>query len=216
MRFFKKDQCKVLVQTWLFFRVSFQAIQTRKICFMIFQSKKNAILDYNTRSLKSRKIEIFPKGLVYGLGPKLVIFHVSFFGKLEQESVLYDILGRKSDILGYKSKKLKSLNIEIFPNGLVHCFGPKLAIFSCFFFRNLDQVNAFYYILERKNAILTYKTRSLKSQKMSQSMVLVQNWPFFHVSFLGNLDQENMFYDVLERKNAILGFENKNLKKPKN
>ena len=47
-------------------------------------------------------------------------------------------------------------------------------------------------------------------------MVLVQNWPFFHVSFLGNLDQENMFYDVLERKNAILGFENKNLKKPKN
>ena len=128
--------------------------------------QKNAILDYNTRSLKSLKIEIFPKGLVYGLGPKLVIFHVSFFGKLEQESVLYDILGRKSDILGYKSKKLKSLNIEIFPNGLVHCFGPKLAIFSCFFFRNLDQVTAFYDILERKNAILTYKTRSLKSQKM--------------------------------------------------
>ena len=46
-------------------------------------------------------------------------------------------------------------------------------------------------------------------------MVLVQNWPFFHLVFSGNIAQENVFYDILERKNAILGYKNK-FKKSKN
>ena len=29
-------------------------------------------------------------------------------------------------------------------------------------------------------------------------MVLVLNWPFFHLLFLGNIGQENVFYDILE------------------
>ena len=47
-------------------------------------------------------------------------------------------------------------------------------------------------------------------------MVLVQNWPFFHLLFLGNIGHENVFYDILERKNAFLGYKNKKLKKSKN
>ena len=47
-------------------------------------------------------------------------------------------------------------------------------------------------------------------------MVLVKNWPLFHISFFGSLDQENIFYNILERKNAILGYENMKLKKSKN
>ena len=47
-------------------------------------------------------------------------------------------------------------------------------------------------------------------------MVLVQNWPFFHLLFLGNLGQENVFYDILERKNTFLCYKNKELKKAKN
>ena len=47
-------------------------------------------------------------------------------------------------------------------------------------------------------------------------MVLVQYWPFFHLSFLGNLDQLNVFYDILERKIAFLGYNNKKIKKSKN
>ena len=47
-------------------------------------------------------------------------------------------------------------------------------------------------------------------------MVLVKNWPFFHVFFLGNIGQENVFYDILERKNAFLGYKNKKIKKSKN
>ena len=47
-------------------------------------------------------------------------------------------------------------------------------------------------------------------------MVLVKNWPLFHISFFGSLDQENIFYNILERKNAILGYKNMKLKKSKN
>ena len=46
-------------------------------------------------------------------------------------------------------------------------------------------------------------------------MVLVQNWPFFHL-FLGNIGQETLFYDILERNNAFLGHKNNNFKKWKN
>ena len=43
-------------------------------------------------------------------------------------------------------------------------------------------------------------------------MVLVKNWPFFHLFCLGNIGQENVFYDILERKNAFLGYKNKKFK----
>ena len=47
-------------------------------------------------------------------------------------------------------------------------------------------------------------------------MVLVQNWPFFHLFFLGNVGQEKVFYDILERENAFLGYKNSKFKKWKN
>ena len=47
-------------------------------------------------------------------------------------------------------------------------------------------------------------------------MVLVKNWPFFHLFFKDNIGQENVFYDILERKNAFLGYKNKKFKKSKN
>ena len=47
-------------------------------------------------------------------------------------------------------------------------------------------------------------------------MVLLKNWPFFHLFFLGNIGQENVFYNILKRKNAFLGHKNSKLKKSKN
>ena len=44
-------------------------------------------------------------------------------------------------------------------------------------------------------------------------MVLVHNWPFFHLLFLGNIGQENVFYDILERKDAFLGYKKKQFKR---
>ena len=50
-----------------------------------------------TRSSKSRKIDIFPKGLTHGFGPKKCYFSNFFFlGNIGQENVFYDILERKT------------------------------------------------------------------------------------------------------------------------
>ena len=46
-------------------------------------------------------------------------------------------------------------------------------------------------------------------------MVLVQNWPFFHLFSLGNIGQEKVFYDILEGKNTFLGYKNKKFKRSK-
>ena len=54
----------------------------------------------------------------------------------------------------------------MFPNGLVHCFGQKFAIFPSFFKDNIGQENAFYDILEQKDAFLGYKNTKLKKWKI--------------------------------------------------
>ena len=64
----------------------------------------------------------------------MAIFPIFFFVNIGQENVFYDILKRKNAFLGYKKKKFKCRKIDIFPKGLNHGFGPKMAIFPTFFF----------------------------------------------------------------------------------
>ena len=61
--FFKGGQPMVLVQKLPYFQLFFQAIQARKMFFTIFQNEKPPFQALKTRSSKSRKIGIFPKGL---------------------------------------------------------------------------------------------------------------------------------------------------------
>ena len=65
-------------------------------------------------------------------------FQVFFKGNIGQVNVFYDILERKDAFLGYiyikKERSSKSRKIDIFPKGLTHGFGPKVAIFPTFFF----------------------------------------------------------------------------------
>ena len=49
-----------------------------------------------------------------------------------------------------KTKSSKSRNIDIFPKGLTHGYGPKMAIFPTFFFGIRGQKNVFYNIVEQK------------------------------------------------------------------
>ena len=66
---------------------------------------------------------------------KWPFFQLFFLSIIGQENVFYDILERKNAFLGYKKEKLKNRKIDIFPKGLTHGFGPKMAIFPTFFFR---------------------------------------------------------------------------------
>ena len=61
------------------------------------------------RSSKSRKIDIFPKGLTHGFGPKMACFLTFFLGNIGQENVFYDILERKNAFIRYKNNKFKTV-----------------------------------------------------------------------------------------------------------
>ena len=75
-----------------------------------------------------------------------------------------------------KTGRSKSPKIDIFPKGLTHGFGPKMAIFPNFFLRNIGQENVFYDILERKIASLGYKNKKFKKSKNGQFSKGVNPW----------------------------------------
>ena len=109
-----------------------------------------------------------------------------------------------------KTRNIKIWNLTFFEKGLTHGFGPKLALFSNFFFLgNIVQENVFYDISERKNAFLGYKKEKFKKSKncyFSKGVnprFLVQNWPFLQ-PILGNISQEDVVYDILDRKKRPL------------
>ena len=57
----------------------------------------------------------------------------------------------------------------MFPKGLTHGFGLKMAIFPTFLLGKIGQENVFYDNLQRKNAFLRYKNKRFKKSK---------NWDF--------------------------------------
>ena len=76
--------------------------------FMISYNEKAPFWAIKTRSSKSRKIDIFRKGLTRGFGPKMAIFTNFFFlGNIAKENVFYDILERKKAFLSNKNKNFK-------------------------------------------------------------------------------------------------------------
>ena len=77
-----------------------QAIWARKMSFTIFSNKKTPVQATKTRSSKSRKIDIFSKGLTHGFGPNMAFFPTLFLGNIGQKKVFYDILERKNAFLG--------------------------------------------------------------------------------------------------------------------
>ena len=88
----------------------FRQIRPEKCLLRYFRRKKNPFYSKKTRSSKSQKIDIFPKALTHGFGPKMAIFRIFVLGNLGQENVFYDILERKNAFLRYKNKFKKSKN----------------------------------------------------------------------------------------------------------
>ena len=113
----------------------FWAIQARKMCFTIFQKEKTPFYAIKKRSLKSRKIEIFSKGLGHCFGPKFSIFPSFYFRQYRAgKCVLRYSRIKKTLLYATRTRISKSRKIESFPKGLVHGFDPKLAIFPSFHF----------------------------------------------------------------------------------
>ena len=117
-------------------------------------------------------------------------------------------------------KKVKK--IAIFPKGVTHGFGPKLAIFSTSFFRQYRPGKCVLRYFRAENAFLGFKNKKFKKSKNWPFPKGVNQWfkskkgYFSEFFFLDIIGQENVFYDILEQKNAFLGYKNKNIKKSKN
>ena len=77
------------------------------------------------------------------LAQKCPFFQLFFLVNIARKNVFYDILERKNAFLGYETRSSKSAKIDIFPKGLTHGFGPKMAIFPTFFLGNIGQENVF-------------------------------------------------------------------------
>ena len=137
-----------LVNPWFwsknghFSNFSFQAIQARKMSFTIFQNEKTPFQAIKTKSSKSRKIDIFPKGLTHGLVQKWPFFQLLFFWQCRPVKCL----------LRYsRTKKQKVQRVEklIFFKGVNPWFWSKHGHFPNFYFLgNISQEKFFYDILE--------------------------------------------------------------------
>ena len=126
----------VLVKIRPFFQHFFSALQVRKRTFSIFQIDKTPFQAVKTRSSKSRKIYIFPKGLTPGFGPYMAFFPTFFFSAILVRKMIFTIFqNEKMPFQAIKTSSSKSRKIAIFPKGLTHGFGPKMAIFRTLFFR---------------------------------------------------------------------------------
>ena len=96
----------------------------------------NAFLGYKNKNFKKSKNWHFSKGVNPRFWSKNGHFSNFFFlGNEGEVNVFYDILERKIAFLGYKNNKCKKSKIDIFPKGLTHGFGLKMAIFPTFFFK---------------------------------------------------------------------------------
>ena len=157
----------LLVQKWPFFQLYFlRQYRPGKSLLRYSRTKKTPFQAIRTQSSRSRKINIFPKGLTHGFGPKMAIFRTFFFQAIYARKMpLMIFWNEKTSFQAIKTRSSKSRKIDIFPKGLTHGFGPKMAIFPTFFLGSIGQENVFYDILEPRNSFLGYKNEKFKQTK---------------------------------------------------
>ena len=146
----------------------FQAIQAKKMSFTIFQNEKTPFQGIKTRSSKSRKIDIFVKGLTHGFGPKMAFFQTFIFlANVGQKNIFYSTINQKMAFQAINTRSSKTRTIDIFPKGLTHGFGPKMAIFPTFFFQAIQARKMSFMIFQNEKTLFqAIKTRSSKSGKI--------------------------------------------------
>ena len=152
----------VLVEKWPFFQLFFfYALQTRKMYSMIFQNEITPLQVIKTRSSKSRKIDIFPKGVNPWFWSKNGHFSNFFFYALQTRKMYSMIFqNEKTPFQTIKRRRSKSRKIDILLKGLTHGFGPKMAIFSTFFFYTIQTRKMYSMIFQNeKTPFQAIKTR---------------------------------------------------------
>ena len=191
------------------------------MCFTVFWNEETPSQAIKTTSSKSRKIDIFSKGLTHGFSAKMAIFP-TFFLAIEARKLCFAIFQNvKRPFQAIKTRGSTSQKIEIFPKVLTHGFGPKTAIFPTFFSAIQVRKMCFTIFQNVEASFQAMKTRSSKSRKIEifsngLTPCFGPKMDFFPTFFFNNIRKENVFYDILKRKDVFLGYENKKFRKLKN
>ena len=147
----------------------FLARSTTKMCLMLLQKVKKCFQTIKNRNFKSRKIRIFPKGLVHGFGQKFEIFHVFIFGKINHQNVFDVTLESQKTFLDYKKQKLKKVEKSgFFQRGHSMVLVKNLKFFHVFISGKINHQNMFdVMILESQKTFLHYKKQKVKKVEKS-------------------------------------------------
>ena len=157
----------VLVQKWPFFQLLFFRQCTQGKCLLRYSrtKKRHSRLQKRRRS-KTRKIDVFPKGLTHGIGPKMVMFPTFLLRRYRPEkSLLRYSTTKKTPFQAIKTRSLKSQKIDIFLKRLTHVWSTKWPFYQLFFFRQYSPGKCLLQYSRTKNAILGYKNKKFKKQK---------------------------------------------------
>ena len=162
----------VSVQKWPFVQLFFLGNIGKEIVFYDILEQKNAFQGYKKKKFKKSKNWHFLEGVNPRFWSKNShLFNFFFFGNIGQENVSYEILQRKNACQGFKKRKFKKSKKWHFSKGVNAWFLSKSGHFSNFLLLgNIRRENAFYDILERKNAFQGYKNKKFKKSK---------NWHFY-------------------------------------
>ena len=125
----------VLVQKGPFFRRFFLGDIGQENVFYDILEKKMPFQAIKTISSKSRKIDIFPKGLTHVIGPKTAVFPTFLLMEYRPGKQLLRYSRTKICLSRLKkTRSSKSRKIDIFVKWLNPGFCAKMAIFPTFIF----------------------------------------------------------------------------------
>ena len=187
----------------------FLAMQARKMSFTIFQNKTTPFMAIKTRSSNSRKIDIFPKEYVnpWFRSKNGNLSNFSFQALQDMKMSFTIFQNEKTPFKAIKTRTSKGPQIDIFPKGLTHAFGPKMAIFPTFLFQAIQARKMSFTIFQNdKTPFQAIKTRTPNSRKIDifpkgLTHCFGTKITIFPTSFfLGNISQGNIFTIIQNEK----------------
>ena len=133
---------------------------------MKFQNEKTPFQAIKTRSLKSRKVDIFPKA--HGFGPIIAIFQTFSFLSIQARKMSFMIVQKKNQpFQGIKRRRSKRRKIDIFQNVCNSWLWSKNARFSNFFVQAIQARKMSFMICQNeKTPLQAGKTESSNSRKI--------------------------------------------------
>ena len=158
----------VLDQKCSFFKLFFLGNIGQENVFYDIRKEKNAFLDYKNKKFKKWKNWHLPKGVNLWFWTKNGHFSNFVFRQYRRQNVFYNILKGKNACLGYKNKNFKKSKNWHFSKAVNPWFGPKMAIFPTFLFRQYRPGNCLLrYSRTKKRLSRLLKREVLESEKLT-------------------------------------------------